>query len=137
MANRRIIKWQIINGLRARVKNEGEVGGGGGGAWRGRLKGWREGRVERNLCKSDCKIPDGNSGALISRLCCSLDSNGIVLYPFWFFFSFSSFSLLLFRNAVLGYSFRLRKKKCVQITVIVLMVNIKEKSSRLRLYLAN
>lgn len=129
MANWRIIKWQIINGLRARVKNEGE-GGGGGGAWRGRLKGWREGRrVERNLCKSDCKIPDGNSGALISRLCCSLDSNGIVLYPFWFFFPFSSFSLLLFRNAVLGYSFRLRKKKCVQIMVIVLMVNIKEKSS--------
>lgn len=46
----------------------------------------------RNLCKSDCKIPDGNSGALISRLCWSLDSNGIVFYltlsVFSLFFSF-------------------------------------------------
>lgn len=63
----------------------------------------------RNLCKSDCKIPDGNSGALISRLCWSLDSNGIVFYltlsVFSLFFSF-------FRS---WDSFRLCRKKCVQI----------------------
>lgn len=46
----RIIKWRIINGLR--VKNKGEEG-------EERLK---EMQRERNLCKSDCKIPDGNSG---------------------------------------------------------------------------
>lgn len=73
---------------------------------------------ERNLCKSDCKIPDGNSGALISRLCWSLDSNRLLPYPFCLF-SFLFFFFSSFRNAVLGYIRFVRVKKCVRVRVLL------------------
>lgn len=74
----RIIKWRIINGLRGRVKNKGEEG-------EGRLKGWKRCKGRGTYVNLTAKYRMVTPATLISRLCSSLDSNGIVFWPFLLF----------------------------------------------------